>query len=95
MWAVTEPDFDAELTGAQGTGLATMAGGTVLDTWFPAPRLIPAQPADGSTRLSAAEAAAELEFEAMATVAMGIDAATSTTALLISAMRSFRLDGDT
>ena len=59
MWAVTEPDFDAELTGAQGTGLATMAGGTVLDTWFPAPRLIPAQPADGTTRLSAAEAAAE------------------------------------
>lgn len=54
MWAVTEPDFDAELTGAQGTGLATMAGGTVLDTWFPAPRLIPAQPADGTTRLSAA-----------------------------------------
>ena len=60
MWAVTEPDFDAELTGAQGTGLATMAGGTVLDTWFPAPRLIPAQPADGTTRLSAAETAAEL-----------------------------------
>ena len=44
MWAVTEPDFDAEQTGAQGTGLATMAGGTVLDTWFPAPRLIPAWP---------------------------------------------------
>jgi 2,3,4,5-tetrahydropyridine-2-carboxylate N-succinyltransferase len=60
MWAVTEPDFDAELTGAQGAGLATMAGGTVLDTWFPAPRLIPAQPADGTTRLSAAEAAAQL-----------------------------------
>ena len=57
MWAVSEADFDPALTGAQGSGLATVAGGTVLDTWFPAPQLIPAAQAGGTTRLSVAEAA--------------------------------------
>jgi 2,3,4,5-tetrahydropyridine-2,6-dicarboxylate N-succinyltransferase len=57
MWAVTEPDFDPQLTGAQGAGLATVAGSTVLDTWFPAPELIPVADGGGTTRLSVAEAA--------------------------------------
>jgi len=56
MWAVTEPDFDPQLTGAQGAGLATLAGDTVLDTWFPAPELIPAGPVSGTERLSVADA---------------------------------------
>ena len=47
-------------------GLATVVsgaagpGGTVLDTWFPGPELIPAGTASGTTRLSAAEAAEAL-----------------------------------
>jgi 2,3,4,5-tetrahydropyridine-2,6-dicarboxylate N-succinyltransferase len=65
MWAVTEPDFDAELTGAQGVGLATMAGDTVLDTWFPAPELIPAGPAGGTGRLAVADATEALGPDAV------------------------------
>ena len=57
MWAVTDPDFDPQLSGARGVGLATVAGSTVLDTWFPAPELIPAADGGGTTRLSVAEAA--------------------------------------
>ena len=60
MWAVTEPEMDSQPAGAAGTGLATVAGQTVLDTWYPAPRLTAAGAASGSTRLSAAEAATEL-----------------------------------
>ena len=65
MWAVTEPDFDAEQTGAQGTGLATMVGGTVLDTWFPAPQLIPAGRPGGTERLSVADATEALGLDAV------------------------------
>ena len=60
MWAVTESGSDPEMTGAQGAGLATLADGTVLDTWFPAPELVPATEASGTVRLSAAEAAGAL-----------------------------------
>jgi 2,3,4,5-tetrahydropyridine-2-carboxylate N-succinyltransferase len=63
--AVTQPDFDAELTGAQGVGLATMAGDTVLDTWFPAPELIPASAAGGTDRLSVADATEALGPDAV------------------------------
>jgi 2,3,4,5-tetrahydropyridine-2-carboxylate N-succinyltransferase len=63
--AVTEPDFDAELTGAQGVGLATVAGGTVLDTWFPAPELISASSAGGTERLSVADATEALGPDAV------------------------------
>ncbi|MGB3486147.1 MAG: 2,3,4,5-tetrahydropyridine-2,6-dicarboxylate N-succinyltransferase [Mycobacterium sp.] len=48
------------MTGASGIGLATLAAdGTVLDTWFPAPELGTVDTA-GTTRLSVAEAPAEL-----------------------------------
>ena len=71
MWAVADFDIDPGVTGASGAGLATLAGDTVLDTWFPAPQLIPAQrpgsparPAalgpPGTRRLSAGEAAEAL-----------------------------------
>jgi 2,3,4,5-tetrahydropyridine-2-carboxylate N-succinyltransferase len=63
--AVTEPDFDPQLTGAQGVGLATMDGDTVLDTWFPAPELIPAGPAAGTERLSVADATEALGLDAV------------------------------
>jgi 2,3,4,5-tetrahydropyridine-2-carboxylate N-succinyltransferase len=46
MWAVTDSGIDPQATGARGAGLATLADGVVLDTWFPAPELIPA-PAGG------------------------------------------------
>ena len=66
MWAVTQSGIDPQATGAQGAGLATVVGGaagpggTVLDTWFPAPELVPASRASGTVRLSAAEAAEAL-----------------------------------
>jgi 2,3,4,5-tetrahydropyridine-2,6-dicarboxylate N-succinyltransferase len=48
------------VTGASGIGLATLsADGTVLDTWFPTPELGIVDTA-GTTRLSVAEATAEL-----------------------------------
>jgi 2,3,4,5-tetrahydropyridine-2,6-dicarboxylate N-succinyltransferase len=48
------------VTSAAGVGLATIAaGGSVLDTWFPAPELDADGPS-GTTRLSVAEAPAEL-----------------------------------
>jgi 2,3,4,5-tetrahydropyridine-2-carboxylate N-succinyltransferase len=46
---------------AYGAGLATIAGdGSVLDTWFPAPELRPANANAGTVRLDAATAEAEL-----------------------------------
>ena len=54
-------------TGARAIGLATLAAdGTVLDTWYPAPELADGIAASGSTRLSAAEAAALGEHAAQA-----------------------------
>ncbi|CAN5796697.1 2,3,4,5-tetrahydropyridine-2,6-dicarboxylate N-succinyltransferase [soil metagenome] len=48
------------MTGALGIGVATLAAdGTVLDTWFPAPELGEVD-TPGTTRLSVAEATAEL-----------------------------------
>ncbi|CAN5285066.1 2,3,4,5-tetrahydropyridine-2,6-dicarboxylate N-succinyltransferase [soil metagenome] len=48
------------MTGASGIGVATLAAdGTVLDTWFPAPELGDVEN-PGTTRLSVAEATAEL-----------------------------------
>jgi 2,3,4,5-tetrahydropyridine-2,6-dicarboxylate N-succinyltransferase len=59
---VTEIGFVAG--GALGDGIATVADdGTVLDTWFPAPRLGEAR--SGARRLSAAEAAAALGSHVM------------------------------
>ena len=58
MWAVTQSGIDPQATGARGAGLATVVsgaagpGGTVLDTWFPAPELVPASQASGTVRLS-------------------------------------------
>ncbi|HUY47527.1 MAG TPA: 2,3,4,5-tetrahydropyridine-2,6-dicarboxylate N-succinyltransferase [Streptosporangiaceae bacterium] len=54
---MNESGIDPSATGASAAGLATVAGGTVLDTWFPAPELTPAGGAGGTSRLSAAEAA--------------------------------------
>jgi 2,3,4,5-tetrahydropyridine-2,6-dicarboxylate N-succinyltransferase len=61
MWAVTESAIDPEATGASAVGLATVAstgaGDSVLDTWFPAPELVPAGEPAGTRPLSPAEAA--------------------------------------
>jgi 2,3,4,5-tetrahydropyridine-2,6-dicarboxylate N-succinyltransferase len=43
-------------SGARSVGVATLAGTTVLDTWFPSPELVPAHENTGTTRLSAAQA---------------------------------------
>ncbi|OQO90228.1 2,3,4,5-tetrahydropyridine-2,6-dicarboxylate N-succinyltransferase [Saccharomonospora piscinae] len=62
---------DPDTTGATGVGLATVTtDGTVLDTWFPQPKLITADageaPATGTERLSAAETADTLGQDAAA-----------------------------
>ncbi len=38
----------SETQGAWGAGLATIAGATVLDTWYPEPRLGADAPAEGA-----------------------------------------------
>ena len=49
------------MTSAAGVGLATVAaGGTVLDTWFPAPEIGTAPGQPGTARLSVAEVPGEL-----------------------------------
>ncbi|TLW89641.1 2,3,4,5-tetrahydropyridine-2,6-dicarboxylate N-succinyltransferase [Saccharomonospora piscinae] len=61
---------DPDTTGATGVGLATVTtDGTVLDTWFPQPKLITSGaevPATGTERLSAAETADTLGQDAAA-----------------------------
>jgi 2,3,4,5-tetrahydropyridine-2,6-dicarboxylate N-succinyltransferase len=60
MSARAEKVAFCSVTSAAGVGLATIAaGGSVLDTWFPAPELDADGPS-GTTRLSVAEAPAEL-----------------------------------
>jgi 2,3,4,5-tetrahydropyridine-2-carboxylate N-succinyltransferase len=64
---VSEQTPDPETTGAVGVGLATVTtDGTVLDTWYPHPKLTDAG-TSGTERLSAAETA-ELLGEAAATL---------------------------
>jgi 2,3,4,5-tetrahydropyridine-2-carboxylate N-succinyltransferase len=55
---------EIEAAGAAGIGLATVAGGGVLDAWFPAPQLTAAVTTSGTTRLSVAEAAEVLGEDA-------------------------------
>ncbi|SEG83334.1 2,3,4,5-tetrahydropyridine-2-carboxylate N-succinyltransferase [Nonomuraea solani] len=58
--------IDPTSTGAFGVGLATIAAdGTVLDTWFPAPRLGDA-PHSGTQRLTAGETGEAAELFALA-----------------------------
>jgi 2,3,4,5-tetrahydropyridine-2,6-dicarboxylate N-succinyltransferase len=60
MSARAEKVAFCSVTSAAGVGLATIAAdGSVLDTWFPAPELDADGPS-GTTRLSVAEAPAEL-----------------------------------
>jgi len=62
---VSEQSTNPETTGATGVGLATVTpGGTVLDTWFPQPKLT-GPGTSGTERLDAAQAA-ELLGEAAA-----------------------------
>jgi 2,3,4,5-tetrahydropyridine-2,6-dicarboxylate N-succinyltransferase len=57
---VSSAELDPETTGAQGVGLATVADdGTVLDTWFPHPKLDDGR-VPGTQRLSEQEAVDEL-----------------------------------
>ncbi|WP_329071642.1 2,3,4,5-tetrahydropyridine-2,6-dicarboxylate N-succinyltransferase [Amycolatopsis sp. NBC_01480] len=64
---MSEQTPDPETTGAVGVGLATVtADGTVLDTWYPHPKLTDAG-TSGTERLSAAETA-ELLGDAAATL---------------------------
>lgn len=67
MTSVSEQTPDPETTGAVGVGLATVTSdGTVLDTWYPHPKLTDAG-TSGTERLSAAETA-ELLGDAAATL---------------------------
>jgi 2,3,4,5-tetrahydropyridine-2-carboxylate N-succinyltransferase len=57
---VSSADLDPVITGAQGVGLATVTDdGTVLDTWFPHPKLDDGR-IPGTQRLSEQEVADEL-----------------------------------
>ncbi len=57
---MSSADLNPETTGAQGVGLATVADdGTVLDTWFPHPKLDDGR-VPGTQRLSEQEAVDEL-----------------------------------
>ncbi|MBC6451556.1 2,3,4,5-tetrahydropyridine-2,6-dicarboxylate N-succinyltransferase [Actinokineospora xionganensis] len=72
----------AETKGAHGFGLATVTtDGTVLDTWFPHPKLGATQPA-GTRRLTAEEAAEELG--AGVTALLGPDAARGVEVVAVS-----------
>lgn len=72
----------AETKGAHGFGLATVTtDGTVLDTWFPHPKLGATQAA-GTRRLSAEEAAEELG--AGVTALLGPDAARGVEVVAVS-----------
>ena len=56
MKAVSEQSPNPETTGASGVGLATVTtDGTVLDTWYPQPKLTDGGTA-GTERLSVEEA---------------------------------------
>jgi 2,3,4,5-tetrahydropyridine-2-carboxylate N-succinyltransferase len=70
---VSEQSTNPETTGATGVGLATVTtDGTVLDTWFPHPKLTgPAT--SGTERLSTAEAAEVLGEAAAALLGADID----------------------
>ncbi|KMS92038.1 2,3,4,5-tetrahydropyridine-2,6-dicarboxylate N-succinyltransferase [Prauserella rugosa] len=71
---MSEQTPDPETTGAVGVGLATVTtNGTVLDTWFPNPRLTDAVAEPGTVRLSAEEAAESLGSEV--TALLGADEA--------------------
>jgi 2,3,4,5-tetrahydropyridine-2-carboxylate N-succinyltransferase len=55
--AVTQQSPDPQRTGAQAVGIATVdTGGTVLDTWYPNPKLTDAGAAGGTERLTEAQA---------------------------------------
>lgn len=71
---MSEQTPDPETTGAVGVGLATVTtNGTVLDTWFPNPRLTDTVAEPGTVRLSADEAAESLGSEV--TALLGADEA--------------------
>ena len=58
---VSEQSPNPETTGANGVGLATVTSdGTVLDTWFPQPKLTEATGASGTERLTPKKAAETL-----------------------------------
>jgi 2,3,4,5-tetrahydropyridine-2-carboxylate N-succinyltransferase len=60
LFGVSSADMNPETTGAQGVGLATVTDdGTVLDTWFPHPKLDDGR-IPGTKRLSEQEAVDEL-----------------------------------
>ncbi|PXY32412.1 2,3,4,5-tetrahydropyridine-2,6-dicarboxylate N-succinyltransferase [Prauserella muralis] len=64
---MSEQTPNPETTGATGVGLATVTqDGTVLDTWFPHPKLTAADGESSSRRLSAEEAAQALGESATA-----------------------------
>ncbi|MFC4004244.1 2,3,4,5-tetrahydropyridine-2,6-dicarboxylate N-succinyltransferase [Prauserella oleivorans] len=64
---MSEQTPNPETTGATGVGLATLASdGTVLDTWFPHPKLTEGEGTEGTERLTAEQAAESLGQEAVA-----------------------------
>jgi len=70
---VSEQSTNPETTGATGVGLATVTpGGTVLDTWFPQPKLTESG-TSGTERLDAAQATELLGEAAAALLGPDVD----------------------
>jgi 2,3,4,5-tetrahydropyridine-2-carboxylate N-succinyltransferase len=82
---VSEQSPNPETTGARGVGLATVTSdGTVLDTWFPQPRLTEATAAGSTERLSVAQVTEALGEAAAALLGPDLDRGVEVVAVRIS-----------
>ncbi|WP_216214194.1 2,3,4,5-tetrahydropyridine-2,6-dicarboxylate N-succinyltransferase [Amycolatopsis aidingensis] len=82
----TEHNPDPASTGAFGVGLAAVTtGGTVLDTWFPQPKLTGAGGSGGTERLSAAQATDALGEAAAALLGPDTDRGVEVVAVKVTA----------
>jgi 2,3,4,5-tetrahydropyridine-2-carboxylate N-succinyltransferase len=82
---VSEQNPNPETTGARGVGLATVTSdGTVLDTWFPHPRLTEATTAGSTERLSVAQVTEALGEAAAALLGPDLDRGVEVVAVGVS-----------
>jgi 2,3,4,5-tetrahydropyridine-2-carboxylate N-succinyltransferase len=82
---VSEQSPNPETTGAHGVGLATVSSdGTVLDTWFPHPKLTEAAGETGTERLSPEQATETLGEAAAALLGPDLDRGVEVVAVRVS-----------
>ncbi|RSM54321.1 2,3,4,5-tetrahydropyridine-2,6-dicarboxylate N-succinyltransferase [Amycolatopsis sp. WAC 01376] len=94
---MSEQTPDPETTGATGVGLATVTtDGTVLDTWFPLPKLIDGTDSKaGTVRLTAEEASEALGEAAAAELGPDTDRGVEVVAVRTTIARLVDAPGDT